>query len=136
MRHMYPRHHSMWKRLSARCYFKASISRSQTIAETQNCVSIAKENPSIGYSQGTSTLRSFPQQWGQIDCIELNTCGDLFSPMTNKCTVADYLAKVLNMKLMAREDFLCIKKNDLAGDLIPPQTELMRLKPKHISAKK
>lgn len=45
--------------------------------------------------------------------------------MINKCTVADYLPKVLDVKLMAREDFLCTKKNDLARDLIPPQTELI-----------
>lgn len=82
VRHMYPRYYSTWKRLSAGCYFKDSISRNQTIAETQNYVSISKENPSIAYYQGTSTLSSFPQQWGQIDCIELNTCGDLFSLMT------------------------------------------------------
>lgn len=57
--------------------------------------------------------------------------------MTNKCTVADYLAMVLDVQLiMAKEDFLCTKKNDLAEDLIPSQNELMRLKPKRISAKK
>lgn len=95
----------MWKRLSAHCYFKTPISRNQAIAETQNCVSISKENPSLGYYQGTGTLSSFPQQWGHIDCAELDTRGALFSPMTNKCTVADYLAEVLDMKLMAKEDF-------------------------------